>query len=94
MHHIVKSSDVIGMVGVVIVLATYLLLQIDKMSKQNVWFSGLNVIGSVCILVSLYYSPNLASIVIEVSWLAISMYGLWLCLIQRRGNDGSTSSRT
>ncbi len=69
--------DVIGVSGVIIVVATYMLLQIDKIDAKGFWYSFLNAIGSVMILYSLTYNWNLASIIIEFFWIAISLFGLW-----------------
>ncbi len=71
-----ESANYIGLVGVVLVLVAYLLLQVERMSAKSVMYSFLNAIGSVFILVSLYYHWNLASGVIEIVWLIISLYGL------------------
>ncbi len=66
----------IGMVGVVLVLFAYFMLQVGRMSGASVRFSFLNLMGSLLILVSLCYTWNLASGVIEIAWLLISFYGL------------------
>ena len=71
-----KEYNTIGIVGVVIVLAAYLLLQVDRLSQDSIAFSLMNFFGSILILVSLYYSWNLASGIIEISWLIISFFGL------------------
>ena len=36
-----------------------------------------NMIVAILVSVSLYYTPNLASWVIEIFWFLISVYGLW-----------------
>ena len=72
------------MVGVVLVLFAYLLLQLGKMSPASIRYSFLNTLGSVLILVSLFYHLNIASAVIEVAWLIISLYGLIKALCLRR----------
>lgn len=69
-------ANPVGIVGVILVLVAYFLLQIDKMSQDSVLYSLLNVVGSLLILYSLYYYWNLASGVIEFAWLAISIFGL------------------
>ncbi len=57
------------------VLVTYLLLQIERISAKSFNYSFFNLLGSILILISLAYSWNLASGVIEIAWLLISAYG-------------------
>ncbi len=73
---IATEYNAIGMVGVVLILVAYLLLQIDRLGQDSVLYSLLNAVGACFILVSLYYSWNLASGVIEIAWLIISLFGL------------------
>lgn len=73
-HHFI---NVIGIVGVVIVLWTYLLLQLGKLSAKHLSYSIWNAIGSILILGSLLVHFNLASFVIEIAWLCISVYGIF-----------------
>ena len=73
-------SNIIGIVGVVMVLIVYFLLQINRLSQSALVFSLTNFIGSVLILISLAYHYNLASFVIEVAWLLISLFGVIRCL--------------
>ena len=68
-------GDVIGIIGVFIIVLAYILMQIDKMDRKGFNFSLLNTIGAILILVSLYYDWNLASFVMEVIWLSLSLYG-------------------
>lgn len=75
-HYLSLYSNPIGIVGVVMVLAAYLLLQTYRISAHGVAYTLTNLIGSVLILVSLYYHLNIASLVIEIAWLLISLYGL------------------
>lgn len=74
LHH--DAVNVIGVTGVVLVLVAYLLLQIDRMSQDGIFYSLFNFVGSILILYSLFFFWNLASFVIEISWLIISTYGL------------------
>lgn len=69
--------DIIGLVGVGLILLTYGALTLEKMDPKGWHYSAGNGIGALLILVSLYYSFNLASFVIEIAWLAISAFGLW-----------------
>lgn len=69
-------SDLIGIIGVFIIMIVYTLLQLDKMDAKGFWFSSLNGIGALLIIVSLYYDWNLASFLMESAWLLISLYGV------------------
>lgn len=68
--------DILGTIGVVIILWYYFLLQIGKCSSESLSFSVANFIGSILLLISLWFSWNLASVIIEIAWLVISFYGI------------------
>ncbi len=68
--------DILGMLGVSFVLGTYLLLQLGKLSIQDLYYSVFNLLGAVLILISLLFHWNLSSVIIEVVWFGISAYGL------------------
>lgn len=69
-------ADVVGTLGVALVLLAYALLQMGRIGPRDRAYLWLNMLGSALILVSLYYAFNLASAIIQVSWIAISLYGL------------------
>jgi hypothetical protein len=75
--------DVIGGVGVVLVLATYGLLQAGRMTADALLYSTLNLLGAILIGISLLYSFNLASFIIEVFWATASAYGIWRAVRRR-----------
>jgi hypothetical protein len=68
--------DFIGNVGVFLLLAAYLLLQLNKISSAQIIYSLLNAIGAALILVSLIFEFNLSAFAIEFFWLLISMVGI------------------
>jgi len=69
-------SDVVGILGVSIVLFVYYLLQVEKITIKDLSFSAINALGSLMILYSLLYSWNFASVLIEVVWILISIIGI------------------
>lgn len=69
--------DFIGLIGVAMILFAYAGVQSGRLPSEDWRFSAVNGLGAVLILVSLYFTFNLASFVIEVFWLLISGYGLW-----------------
>lgn len=68
--------DFLGNAGVFLILLTYLLLQMGRMSPATMSYSLLNGLGAALILVSLFYSFNLSAVIIEVAWLVISIFGV------------------
>ena len=68
--------DAIRIIGVVMVLITYFLLQSQKIDSKGFLYSFLNAFGSLLIVYSLLYNWNLASFIIEFFWILISLWGL------------------
>ena len=68
--------DFIGYIGVALLIVTYALLQTDRIDTKGIWYSFNNMIVAVLVTVSLLYTMNNASKVIEVFWFIISVYGL------------------
>lgn len=69
--------DVAGAVGVLLILATYALLQTGRMAPRRPAYPALNAVGSGLIVLSLVYDFNLSAFLVEAAWVAISLYGLW-----------------
>ena len=69
--------DFLGNLGVLLILPSYLLLQMKKIKSQSMYYSLMNAVGALFILVSLYFNFNLSAFVMEIFWLLISLYGLW-----------------
>jgi hypothetical protein len=68
--------NAIGIFGDVLILIAYSLLQLKKLSAETVAYSFLNLAGAALILFSLFFSWNLPAVIIEISWVMISVYGL------------------
>lgn len=69
--------DLIGLTGVALILIAYFALQTERIQSEDWRFSAINGLGAILIMISLYFTFNLASFVIEIFWLMISLYGLW-----------------
>ena len=68
--------DVIGTIGVGLIILTYVALQLEKIRSAALAYSLLNAIGASLILISLHYSFNFAAFVVEFFWALISIYGV------------------
>lgn len=73
--------DVVGNVGVLLVLSTYLWLQLGRLRYDSLTYSVANAAGAFGILVSLVYEFNLSAFLIEGAWLLISLYGIARCFL-------------
>jgi multidrug transporter EmrE-like cation transporter len=69
--------DLIGNVGVVVLMITYLMLQLNKLSSAGLAYSVLNAIGASLIVVSLLVDFNLSALLMEVFWVLISFVGIY-----------------
>ena len=77
--------DAVGLVGVLLILVAYLLLQVEKMRSDSLAYSLLNGVGAGLVLWSLVYDWNLSAVVIETAWVAISIYGAAKAIRAKRG---------
>ena len=68
--------DIIGYIGVALLVVTYAMLQLDRIGPKGFWYSFNNMIVAMLVTVSLLYTMNKASMVIEVFWFIISAYGI------------------
>ena len=68
--------NLVGNVGVVLIVGTYFLVQIGRISATGAPYVLCNGLGALCILYSLYYDFNLSAFLIEIVWLLISIVGL------------------
>ncbi len=68
--------DVVGSLGVLLVLLSYLLLQLGRLRATDFAYSAANGLGALLILVSLSFDFNLPAVLIEAAWLLISLFGL------------------
>ena len=76
--------DILGTLGVAIIILTYVLLQIERVRSDQLVYSLLNAIGASLILVSLYFDFNMPSVVVEFFWLVISLFGIGKYLARRK----------
>jgi hypothetical protein len=71
------TADIIGMLGTILIVVVYLLMQLNKMDARSFSFNLINLFGAVLLFISLCVNFNLASMVIEVFWILASLIGLY-----------------
>ena len=76
--------DFVGNLGVALIVLAFYWLQVQKITSEQPLYSWLNLVGALCITVSLMYDFNLSSFIIEMFWIAISLIGLVRYFIRTR----------
>jgi hypothetical protein len=84
--------DLVGFIGVLLIVVAYLLLQLDKLPSSSPKYSLLNAAGALLIIVSLVFAFNLSAFIVEVFWFLISLLGLWRWLISRKNSQRSSGN--
>lgn len=68
--------DLLGNIGVLLIVMCYLLLQMGRLSAERLSYSLANGLGAFLILVSLAFEFNLSAFLMEGAWLLVSIYGV------------------
>ena len=69
-------AQIVGLVGVAIVLLAYYLLAASKLTNNDARYYWLNIVGTLSLLYSLLYQWNLPSVIAQAVWITISVVGL------------------
>ena len=69
--------DAVGTFGVALIVIAYALLQTRRLPAEAPVYSLLNAFGAAAILVSLIVDFNFSAVLMEATWLLLSIYGLW-----------------
>lgn len=77
--------DLVGSIGVALIILTYILLQTEKIRSESLLYSVLNGAGAGLIVFSLLYSFNFSAFVVESLWVLISFYGIGKYFLKVRG---------
>jgi len=88
----IEWPTIVGIIGTLMVLLAFFLLQARKLHGNGAVYQLLNAFGAAAIIVSLVYEFNLASMVLEIAWLLISIYGLVVGFRYRRDARGTAAS--
>lgn len=75
--------QLLGALGSLIYVGGYLLVQCGHVCGNSAAFTASKLIAAVLVLVSLGTAFNLAAFLIQISFIAISIYGLWYRLSGR-----------
>ncbi|MBA3486719.1 MAG: hypothetical protein H0T88_05960 [Lysobacter sp.] len=68
--------DWVGIAGTVMILGAFFLLQAGRVSGTGLSYQLLNLFGAGGVLVSLLGQFNISVFVLEIAWMAVSLYGI------------------
>lgn len=71
-------AELIGIVGFCLYACTYGMLTLRAVSGHSVAYLSLNLVAASCVLVGLTASFNLASAMIQIFWITMSLIGIVL----------------
>ena len=74
----------IGFLGMIFIVIAYLFLQTNKYSINSLQYQLLNLIGAILLLISLFVHFNLGSFIIEVFWIIITIYGIFVNIKKKK----------
>lgn len=77
------AADLIGFAGSFCIVAAYAYSNVVK-DMNMVLFNLVNFIGAALLTVSLMVNFNLPTLVLEIVWMAIALFGLARTLLARR----------
>jgi hypothetical protein len=69
-------ADAVGVVGVLLYLVSYFLLQIERLRFDDYSYLVVNMLAAVLIIVSLVSQFNLSAFLVEALWAIISVVGV------------------
>ena len=78
--------DMVGSVGVGIIIVTYVLLQTEKIRSESLLYSVSNAAGASLIIVSLRFNFNFSAFIVEFFWVLISLYGILKYFLKNKEN--------
>ena len=67
--------DAVGLLGVLFYIGSYGALQLGRINGHSLLYSGLNATAAILVLISLYKDFNLASVLIQITWITVSIAG-------------------
>ena len=79
------AADLIGFVGSFFIVAAFAYSNLTT-QMNALWFNVSNFVGAALLTVSLTVNYNLPTMVLEVVWMAIAIFGI-LKALKTRGKD-------
>lgn len=78
LDHTLALAELIGIAGFGLYVLTYGLLTFRVISGQCICYFAMNLTAASCVLIGLSSSFNLASAMIQIFWISMSLIGIML----------------
>lgn len=72
----IATTDLIGVAGFLLYTSNYLCLQLGRIDGNGMYYPCINVVSASCVLISMVSSFNLASTLIQCTWIVVSLIGI------------------
>ncbi len=69
------AADIFGAIGSILILLAFAYVNVLKRAP-DITFNVINLIGAGSLAISLYINFNLPVLMLEVTWMAIAIYGI------------------
>jgi hypothetical protein len=76
-----KSKEIIGWVGVLLILLAYILTTFDIIKPQELIYGFLNFFGAIGIITSSYGKRDFQPILLNVVWLIVAAAGIFKSIL-------------
>jgi predicted membrane protein len=83
------AADLIGFAGSFFIVAAFAYSNLTT-QMNALWFNVTNFIGAALLTISLTVNFNLPTMVLEIVWMAIALFGMTKALMARRAKPGVT----
>lgn len=70
-------ADIIGWIGMIALTTAYLLISRNKISAQTYLYQGLNLLGSICLIINSTYYKAYPSTALNIIWVGIGIFSLY-----------------
>ncbi|MEO1213818.1 MAG: hypothetical protein AAFY45_09850 [Bacteroidota bacterium] len=70
-------ADIVGWIGSIALTIAYVLISRNKISAQTYLYQGLNLLGSICLIVNSTYYGAYPSTALNVVWVGIGIFALY-----------------
>lgn len=84
--------EMIGVAGFSLYVLNYCLLTLHRLTSQSSTYFVINMVAASCVLIGLTHSFNLASALIQVFWIVISITAIVMRV--RPNTDGRAAGRS